>query len=194
MPKSFLTIILCLLALSACKKTFTMEINIYGVKGQNGEPLQGGTAQLRFGNNQPTAPAPVDEKGHATFKGIDAAWEHDSIKLVYAPPSALPYRVTEQTAYTAAERKKIDFNVDFPPPTTFVEWSLRDKDGNGIVGATITIEHMYSVQTGNNGYFQINAPKMAGEKCFFHIEKDGKVLLDRELVVFPEYQRLVVDL
>jgi hypothetical protein len=152
-----------------------------------------GSVQLKFGHHEPLPAQPLDAKGTAQFKSIDPTWQQDSVSLIYLPSQPTRFRILDQDAYTAAGRNYLQFTLDFPADFTQFMWSLRDKDGNGIKGAIIHFDQKYSVETGSNGYFEVSLPKPAGEKAHFKIEKDGKVLMEKDIAIFPEYRRLILE-
>jgi hypothetical protein len=185
---------LFLMALMGCGPRFDLEVRVIGTKTDM-EFINDGSVQLRFGKHEPLPPQVLDAKGRAYFKGIDGSYQQDTVSLIYLPNRPRRFRVVEQSTATAAAAGKpyIVFTIDYPPDFTDVMWSIRDKDGKGIEGATITIDKNMKVTTGGNGYFEVSIQKPAGDKAHFLIEKDGKVLMDKDVVIFPEYQRLKVE-
>jgi len=185
--------IYALFCCNACSPSgFDLEVQLSSAVGDK-EPIKDGTVQVQFGQAEPLSPQEVDAKGRAFFKEISPEFEKDSIRLLYQPVVQRRWRITEQYPYTAAENKIIKFTIDFPPDNTSFMWSLRDKNDEGIVGATITFDGKYIIKTGSNGYFNITLPKPAGEKARFLIEKDGKVLMDKNVAIYPEYRRLYIE-
>lgn len=187
-----INVLLLLLFQSCAPAGFDMEVRLSNSMAFSA-PITDGTVQLQFGKNEPLPAEPVDKKGRAYFTGIKKEFEHDSIRVIYEPARPKRWRITEQNAYTAAENKVLQVTVDFPPETTSFMWSLRDKNEEGIVGAVITFDNKIQVTTESSGYFDITLPKPAGEKVHFHIEKEGKVLMDKDIAIYPEYRRLILD-
>lgn len=187
-----LLLFLILLVLSACKRTFETEIELFA----RNIPVRDGIVQLRF--NTPEGPGfsdtiSIDLQGRARFTELPLSWQDDSVRLVFIPkPSGKRWRLIEQNAGTCAERPRVRFDIDFPPPTTTFEWSIRYPDGTGVEDATLTLDKRFILKTGTNGYFQASLPTYAGDSAHFHLEQDGKVLLDRFFIIHPEYRRVTL--
>lgn len=184
--------ILLFCACQAEKPPFDLSIRLNGLKGDI-TPISEGSVQIRFGRETPFPARPVDERGIAVFTQVPGKFLDDSIQLLYTPKDGRRFRIIDQNAATAEISRDIRFTLDFPGDHTTFEWSLRDQAGNGIQDAKVTVNDRISVMTGTNGYFAIAVPVPAGEKAHFKVEKDGKILIDRDEIVVPEYRRLIVD-
>ena len=180
------------LLFGSCTRTFETEIEVFA----RNIPVRDGQVQLRF--NTPDGSkfseiVPIDLQGRAHFIEIPEAWRTDSVRLVFTPkPADKRWRLIEQNAGTCAERPRIRFDIDFPPPSTTFEWSVRYPDGTGVEDATLTLDKRFVLKTGTNGYFQASIPTYAGDSAHFHLEKDGRVLLDRFFIIHPEYRRVTL--
>ncbi len=164
------------------------------VNDRTGRDVREGSVQLKIGNRPLLAAQTLNQNGKTVFVCVSADQLKDSVQLVYLPAAAnTRFRYIDQNAYTAEENKKLRFTIDFPEENTSFEWSLRDKDSIGIVGAKITLDRKYIIESGAGGYFSTTVPKPAGDSVHFLVEKDGKILIDRPIAVFPEYRRLIID-
>jgi hypothetical protein len=189
--KAFIISILAF-AISSCGgPTFDVTVKATGKRG-DGDEIKEGTVQLKFGKRAPLPEQALDAKGRAVFS-IPESMRGDSVLVIYHSASNKHFRILEQRPYVVDEENLFQITVDFPTEFTSFQWSLRDKAGNGIEGALITINNRYKMETGSNGYFAADLPQYPGTKAHFKIEKDGKTLLDRDLTVVPEYQRLIIE-
>lgn len=189
--KAFITSILAFTIASCGGPTFDVSVKATGKSG-DGSEIKEGTVQLKFGKRDPLPEQPLDAKGRATFS-IAESLRSDSVLVIYHSVGNKYFRILEQRPYVVDEENLFNITVDFPTEFTSFQWSLRDKAGNGIEGALITINDRYKMETGSNGYFAADLPQYPGTKAHFKIEKEGKTLLDRDLVVVPEYQRLIIE-
>jgi hypothetical protein len=187
-----ITIAVVLFSFLGCQRGFDLEVRLTGTK-TDFEFVKDGSVQLRFGKHEPLPPQPLDARGRAFFTNIDLSYKNDTVSVIYLPNKPVRFRVVDQNLYTVGNRPYVQFYIDFPPEFTEMMWSLRDKDGNGIEGATITFDKHMVAKTTSNGYFDVSVQKPAGEKVHFLIEKDGKVLMDKDIAVYPEYRRLIIE-
>jgi hypothetical protein len=178
-------------AWSACKQDcFDLEVF---VNDRPGRDVREGTVQIKIGKRDPLPAQKLNEIGKTIFTCIPLDQQNDTVQIIYAPVFPKPVRYIDQNAYTAAENRKMRFTIDFPPEVTTFEWSLRDRDSSGIVGAKITLDHKYIIESGEGGYFSTSVPKVAGDSVHFLVEKAGKTLINRYIIIQPEYRRLFID-
>jgi hypothetical protein len=171
------------------------ELRFYLIFAHAGNaPITDGLVKLQFGEEVPFPSTQPDANGRVVYSRVPGKYFQDSIRLVYEPTGNRRYRVTHQSASSAAVSKVIYFTLDFPSDFTTFEWSLRDSAGNGIEGARLkAMGGKYEILTGSNGYFSMSLPVPAGDKAWLEASKDGKVLLKREEIITPEYRRLIID-
>lgn len=155
---------------------------------------RGSRVSVQFGNHPALAPEPLTEDGLAAFQKIDRSWRHDTVRLTYIAENGRPYQVIQQMFYTAADAgdRPMDFVIEIVPDTTHIQFSLKDKNGM-ITHARIKIDNLLIIESDDYGMVDVFVPKIAGTSCHFIVEKDGKVLLEKDMVLTPEYYRVYVD-
>lgn len=155
---------------------------------------RGSQVTVQFGNRPPEAPQPLTEDGRAIFPKLDRSLLLDTVRLTYLAENHRPYRITQQMFYTAADAKgrPIDFVIEIVPDTTHIQFTLKNKDGM-ITHALVKIDNKITIESDDYGMVDVFIPKTAGSTAHFIIEKDGKVLLEKDMVLSPEYFKVLVD-
>ncbi len=155
---------------------------------------RGSQVSVQFGNNAPEPPQPLTEDGRAVFTVLDRSKQRDTVRLTYLAKNGRPYRIIQQMFYTAADAgdRPIDFVIEIVPETTHVQFSLKDKNGL-IPHALVHIDNKITIETDDYGQADVYVPKTAGSTAHFMIEKEGEILLEKDMVLSIEYQRIYVD-
>ncbi len=173
----------------------TFELNIR-MRSPQDHPVvyRGSRVIAQFGNHPPEAPQPLTEDGQAVFPNLDRSKMRDTVRLSYLAENGRPYQIIQQMFYTAADagERPIDFVVEIVPDTTHIQFSLKDKNGL-IAHALVHIDNKIIIETDDYGLVDVYVPKTAGSTAHFKVEKDGKILMDKDLVLSVEYQRVYVD-
>ena len=186
-----LPFVLLLFYAGCAPDTFDLEVRLRSAK-DHPVVYTGSQVTVRFGNSQDQPPQPLTEDGRAIFPKLDRKLLHDTIRLTYLPENGRPYRVIQQVFYTAADRQQIDFTIELIPETTHVQFSLKDKNGL-LPHALIRIDNKIMVESDDYGFVDLYIPKTAGSMAHFIIEKDGKTLLDKDVLVTDEYYKLFIE-
>ena len=187
----WLPFVLLLLYAGCAPNTFDLEVHLRSAQ-DHPVVFQGSQVTVQFGDGPAQPPQPLTEDGRAIFPKLDRRLLHDTIRLTYLAKNGRPYRVVQQVFYTAADRQQIDFTIELVPETTHVQFSLKDQNGL-IPHAIINIDNKIIVQSDDYGLVDVYIYKTAGSMAHFLIEKDGKTLLDKDMVVKDEYYKLLVD-
>ena len=155
---------------------------------------RGSRVSLQFGNKPALAPQPLTEDGLAAFSQLDRSWLDDTVRLTYLAKNGRPYRVIQQMFNTAADAKDrhLEFTIEIVPDTTHMHFSLKNKAGL-ITHAQVKIDNRITIETDDYGQADVFVPKTAGSTAHFIVSKDGKTLLEKDVVLTEEYQRLFVD-
>ncbi len=187
----WLPCVLLLFYTGCAPDTFDLEVRLRSPK-DHPVVYAGSRVTVRFGDGPDQPPQPLTENGRAVFPQLDRRLLHDTIRLTYLAENGRPYRVIQQVFYTAADRQQIDFTIELIPETTHVQFSLKDKNGL-LPHALIRIDNKIMVESDDYGFVDLYIPKTAGSMAHFIIEKDGKTLLDKEVLVTDEYFKLFIE-
>lgn len=151
---------------------FTLALN-FMESGDESKLVNQGKARIILGS-RPMDVKAINAEGRIFYEQIPASALNDSVRVVVID---MPYRVTGQSAYTAAKSRSIAVSLEPVQDTLSWRGTVIDAGGKPIEHAVIDVENgLAKGQTDAMGHFRIAVPGKAGDQVQTVVLLNGKVV------------------